>query len=280
MQTDKIFHSLFSAYPQFFFELLGLPPETADEYEGYKSEEVKETAFRLDGVLVPKMPNRPLLFVEVQFQKDPNFYRRVFAEIFMYLDQHRFDGHWKAISLFKSKGVEPKRTPAYQHFFEHDLIEVIHLKPFLKQSVEHTLGLDLLRLIISTDKEAIPLARRLLESQWGEQNISELIETIVLYHFQTKTRAEIQAMLNLGFDVKQTVLYQEAKAEGREQGIEQGIEQGRDVGFAEGLIELLTDRFGNLPDTITEQILATAPNILKGYYKKAWKVETLDEVFS
>lgn len=83
MKTDKIFHSLFHYYPEALFELRGLAPETAQDYEAYKSVELKETSFRLDGVVLPKTPQQPILFVEVQFRREKDFYHRVFAEVFV-----------------------------------------------------------------------------------------------------------------------------------------------------------------------------------------------------
>lgn len=72
----------------------GQPPDLADQYE-FKSVELKQTAFRIDGVFLPTQRDRPVYFVEVQFQKDNLLYHRFFAEILLYLKQypHTFDWH-------------------------------------------------------------------------------------------------------------------------------------------------------------------------------------------
>ncbi len=52
MKTDSIFYRLFQDYPALLFELLGQDPSLAASYE-FSSREVKELAFRLDGIFIP-----------------------------------------------------------------------------------------------------------------------------------------------------------------------------------------------------------------------------------
>jgi predicted transposase/invertase (TIGR01784 family) len=86
MKTDKIFYTLFQVFPELLFELIGSDSNFAHNYQ-FKSIEVKELSFRLDGVFLPdeNYPEYPLYFVEVQFQLDPDFYWRFFTEIILYL---------------------------------------------------------------------------------------------------------------------------------------------------------------------------------------------------
>ncbi|MCA2618688.1 MAG: DUF2887 domain-containing protein, partial [Microcystis sp. M040S2] len=49
MKTDKIFYTLFQVFPELLFQLLGESPNLAQNYQ-FKSIEIKELAFRLDGV--------------------------------------------------------------------------------------------------------------------------------------------------------------------------------------------------------------------------------------
>ncbi len=51
MKTDKLFYRLFQDRPALVFELAGLPPEQAAGYV-LRAEEIKQTAFRMDGLLV------------------------------------------------------------------------------------------------------------------------------------------------------------------------------------------------------------------------------------
>jgi predicted transposase YdaD len=56
-------------------ELAGLPVSGRAFYE-FRSEEIEQTAFRLDGVLIPAAEVReaPVVFVEVQYQPEEQFY--------------------------------------------------------------------------------------------------------------------------------------------------------------------------------------------------------------
>ncbi len=52
MKTDSLFYHLFQALPTLVLELVGLPISGRTAYE-CRSKEIKKTAFRLDGVLIP-----------------------------------------------------------------------------------------------------------------------------------------------------------------------------------------------------------------------------------
>ncbi|TAN53031.1 MAG: DUF2887 domain-containing protein, partial [Methylococcaceae bacterium] len=87
MKTDSLFYRLFQRMPVLLLKLAGLDI-AADGYR-FSSEEIKQTAFRLDGILSPPDGDslRPTLFAEAQFQPDENFYPRFFSEIFLRLRQ-------------------------------------------------------------------------------------------------------------------------------------------------------------------------------------------------
>jgi predicted transposase YdaD len=52
MKTDTLFYRLFQSFPSLFFELIQLSPAEAGNYQ-FASVEVKQLAFRIDGVLLP-----------------------------------------------------------------------------------------------------------------------------------------------------------------------------------------------------------------------------------
>src|SRR5690242_11742421 len=101
VKTDALFYSLFQTFPNIFFELIGQPETDANSYQ-FTSIELKQQAFRLDGVFLPLTdnPNQSIYFLEVQFQKDEAFYQRVFAEIFLYLYQYQPINDWRAVVIF------------------------------------------------------------------------------------------------------------------------------------------------------------------------------------
>ena len=82
MHTDTPFYRLFQERPALVFELAGLPVPADLDYRLHAGE-VKQTAFRLDGVLRPEAgrDDLPLVFVETQFQHRANFYARWLASI-------------------------------------------------------------------------------------------------------------------------------------------------------------------------------------------------------
>ena len=63
MKTDSLFYRLFQTVPQLLFDLLDRPSDRAAHYQ-FTSEELKQTAFRLDGIFRPpdNQPTWPLFF--------------------------------------------------------------------------------------------------------------------------------------------------------------------------------------------------------------------------
>jgi predicted transposase/invertase (TIGR01784 family) len=102
MRTDSIFYKIFETLPDTLFALIGEPSELAKDYE-FKSIEVKELAFRIDGVFISAQFNHPIYFVEVQFQKDASFYWRFFCEIFLVL------GHCVFSEITATSSIDRRR---------------------------------------------------------------------------------------------------------------------------------------------------------------------------
>jgi predicted transposase/invertase (TIGR01784 family) len=88
MRRDTIFYRIFQQFPSLLFELIPNPPANATTYR-FDSVEVKETAFRLDGVFIPPDRDGIVYFGEVQFQKDELFYERLMSESWVYFFRHR-----------------------------------------------------------------------------------------------------------------------------------------------------------------------------------------------
>ncbi len=101
MKTDSIWYKLFLKFPGIFFELIGQPSTDSLRYK-FGSVEVKELSFRLDGVFLPQeeTPELPIHFLEVQFQKDEEFYSRLFTEIFIYLRQKKPKNDWQVTVVY------------------------------------------------------------------------------------------------------------------------------------------------------------------------------------
>lgn len=224
MKTDPIFYRLFQTFPSTFFELIGHPPEEATAYE-FRSVEIKQTAFRIDGVFIPMSSSdqQPILFAEVQFQKDPEFYYRLFSEITLYLRQYKPLSDWQAIVIYPTRSIETPEPLAYRDWLSLPKVRRMYLNE-LELEAEPSLGVSIVRLVVESEKSAlnqakglIAKAQRDISDRITQRKILELIETIVVYKFPKKSRQELEAMLGLG-DLKDTRFYQEAKQEGEQEG--------------------------------------------------------------
>jgi predicted transposase/invertase (TIGR01784 family) len=74
--------------------------------------EIKQTAFRINGVFLPSesSPDKTVYFCEVQFQKDEFLYHRVFAELFLFLDQNPSTYDWYAVIIYPKRSLEADET--------------------------------------------------------------------------------------------------------------------------------------------------------------------------
>ncbi|QDL06742.1 flagellar assembly protein H [Brasilonema octagenarum UFV-E1] len=255
MKTDSIFYRLFQEFPSIFFELIGEPPEEARAYQ-FSSVEVKQTAFRIDGVFLPakesdnpstaissgdatRSPWRalaltaalstsplrvnPIYFVEVQFQEDPQIYARLFAEIFLYLRQNQPQNDWRAAVIFPTRTIDTADRKHYREFFTSQRVSPIYLDE-LGEAVSLPISIATVKLVIENQDTAIEKARELIDrtqqeisSQQQQRQLLQLIETILIYKFPTMSREEIEAMFGLS-ELKQTRFYQEAFEEGKQEG--------------------------------------------------------------
>ena len=221
MKTDTLFYYLFQEFPGIFFELIGESASLANDYQ-FASIELKQVAFRLDGLFLPPQdkPNLPIYFVEVQFQLDETFYYRLFAEIFLYLYQYKAVNDWRAIVVYPRRSIESAQPVPYQFLLDSDRIHRVYLDELGANS---SLGVGIVQLVVESNKRAtakaislISQARQQVVDAQTQQQILEFIETIVIYKFPHLSRQEVEAMLGLDI-IRNTRVYQEAFAEGEQQ---------------------------------------------------------------
>jgi len=244
MHTDTIFYQIFLTFHTLLFEILGEPTENARDYK-FTSVEVKEKAFRFDGIFMADSLEKPIYFVEVQFQPKPDFYWELMAEINIYLNQFKPVQDWQGVALFAKRNLDVGELTAYQQ----ELINSGRIKRiYLDELPPGSIGMGLIELIVSKEAQAPELVKTLLdrtkteiENDREKQGIIELLETVLLSKFSQLSRQEIEAMF-LVSDIKQTRVYQEAKQEGRQDG-EMIL-----------LIRQLSKRFGKLKDIYIENI--------------------------
>ena len=248
MRTDTIFYQLFLTFHSLLFELLGEPIENADDYQ-FISAEIKEKAFRFDGIFIPDQKDKPIYFVEVQFQNKPDFYWEFIAEINLYLNQYKPVQDWKAIALFAQRRFEVKSLS----IFQQELINNGRIIPlYLDEVRSGSIGVGLIQLIIAQEAQTPILVQQLLQRARTEiadssvaRDIIDLLETVLVSKFAQLSREEIQAMFLLS-DIKQTRVYQEAKQEGRQ--------EGERAGEVRLVLRLLSKRVGKIGDRHIQMI--------------------------
>jgi predicted transposase/invertase (TIGR01784 family) len=217
---------------------LGKPVDDAAYYQ-FISAEIKEKAFRFDEIFMPDREDKPIYFVEVQFQNKPDFYWELIAEISLYLNQYKPVQDWKAVALFAQRRFDVTSLTLYQQ----ELINSGRILPiYLDEVRSGSIGVGLIQLILAQDVQAPVLVQQLLQRAKTEiadplvtRDIIDLLETVLVSKFAQLSRKEIQAMFLLS-DIKQTRVYQEAKQEGRQEG---------EIRL---LIRQLSRRFGKISD--------------------------------
>ncbi len=253
MRTDSLFYRLFQDWPDLVLELAGL----ATPAVGYtlRAEEIKQTGFRLDGVLVPPAdrPDGPLVFVETQFQRDPDFHARWFSELFLYLYRRPPRPAWRAVALFPNRATEGPAEAAYARLLADPWVKRVYLEEAL-QAPAPTRGVRVLGLILASPTVVVAEAQALLTEPAADGGLTGLalvnwVETLLVYKLPRLSREEIRKMLDmLNVELKQTRFYQEVFAEGLEEGRQEGRQEGQQEGqrqervrIARSLLDLIAD---------------------------------------
>lgn len=276
MKTDALFYRLFQTLPEVVFELAGLDEPDGRRYR-FRSEEVKQTAFRLDGVLEPPEtnPEGPVVFVEVQMQAEEAFYGRWFAEIFLYLYRMAPVRPWRAVAIYPSRPVERLDERRYGSVVWLPEVRRVYLEDWADVPAD-TVGLRLVQLLVSAATEAPAKARQLLREgpamdgpKLPASVLLDLVETILVYKLPTMSREEARRMLELhDVDLKQTRFYQEVFAEGESEG------------EARLLRKQLIRRFGPLPAWAEAKLAGAEPAQLEAWGEQVLEAAKLEAVFA
>jgi predicted transposase/invertase (TIGR01784 family) len=262
MKQDTIFYQLFKRSPTLLFELIAnFPPQAAD-YR-FDSVEVKETAFRADGVFLPPTPEGNIYFGEVQQAKDNLLYERLLAEIgiFAYRDRDSFKD-WRAVVIYPSRDIEQERLELVQEFLTSGRITRIYLDE-LGSIEDLPWGLALMALTILPSDEMLTKAKEILQQFSVEETTSpetssegsailDLVITAVIYKFSELTRDEVLTML--GLELKEPRAFRETRAEGKAEG----EAEGKLAATKEGIEAILLVRFGE----IDEELAAIVPKLM------------------
>ena len=292
MRTDTIFYQLFQSYPPLLFELVGLPPETAQGYQ-FISAEIKECSFRFDGIFFPDTPDKYIWFIEVQFQKVEGFYRQFISEIMLYLSQYAPQQDWRALAIFPNRATEPAKSRHYWEILGSDRFRVVYLNEIEAESPY----LGLVKLIITPEDKVIEPAKELVIKHREVSGLLEFVETILAYKLKNLTREEIVAMFTLG-DLKQTRVYQDAYREAYNQAyneaynqayneaynqayneaLQVGENRGRQEGELRTILRQLNRKFGTLSPQLISQISSLSMEKLDDLADALLDLQSLDDL--
>lgn len=234
MKTDALLYRLLQDHPDMVFELAGLPHPTVS-YQ-LRAEEVKETQFRFDGLLIPSevTAEAPLIFLENQFWLDDDFYARWFASIFLYLRKHPEHRWWRAVVLYPERRTDMGQTRGFEELLAGRVTRVYLDELVAAQPVSPTLGL--IEILLAEPHQAVAKAREVLTDTlpvWPD--FKAWVETLLVYKLPRLSREEIKAMVHLiDVDLKDTRYYQEVAAEVRQES------------KADLLLHMMKKRFGDL----------------------------------
>jgi predicted transposase/invertase (TIGR01784 family) len=241
MRTDTLFFQLFQSFHTLLFELIDRPIAEAEGYK-FSSAEIKEKAFRFDGIFMPTANDKPIFLAEVQFQSKEDFYSEFLAEIFLYLNQYRPIQDWQAVAIFAKHNSEPAPNKFCKELINLGRIKRVYLEDLPQETNSH--GIEIIQLILASEKKAPKLARNLAEKIEQEtdtelrDNVVEFIEAVLVYKFPKLTRQEVEAMFSHS-DLKKTRVYQDAVLEGvqigKQEGLQIGEQRGLQIGEQRGL---------------------------------------------
>jgi predicted transposase/invertase (TIGR01784 family) len=187
MKTDTLFFQLFQTFRSLLFELIEQPAATADGYE-FISAEVKEKAFRFDGIFLAQETEKPVIFVEVQFQPKNDFYWAFISEVFLYLNQYKPAQDWQAVAIFARRSYDPGELPHFRELFASKRIVRIYLEDWIDRETS-SLGIGIVQLILASEAKAPDLAKQLAVQVQQDSTpllrevIVQFIETVLIYKF-------------------------------------------------------------------------------------------------
>ena len=283
MKTDSLFYRLFQSDPRLVFHLAGQDFPSTQSFR-FGSREIKQTGFRLDGLLEPSpdCPDTPLSIVEVQFQPDDDLYLRVCGESLLYLRQYPSGRTWQVIVFYPSSAVERVNPVS---------------APLLALPNLHRVYLDQLPLLDSPNPKfwliALVLAQlprlpeivervRRHQREHPDDGVDwlDFLETLLVYKLPHCSREEIQAMFGFNdTELKQTVFYRQVFGEGKREGKLEGKQEGRQEGEAALLLRLLERRFGPVPGNARRRVQEADADTLLLWGERILDANTPEEVW-
>jgi len=219
MKIDKFLYNFFRQFRSAFFTLIGEDQRKAGKYK-FTAIEVKEQAFRFDGVFTPETKGDAIYFLEAQFGKKRDFYLRLFAEIAVYLRKEKPANRWRAVVVFPTPAVDPGIEHHYQEFFESGRLQRIYLNQ-LPEKLLKKFPLNLFQIILDSEQDAILTGKRIIRqlpnqirSPRKQKEIVDLLMNLLSSKLPQLSQKEIQKMFQpILTDVRKTRFYQDVAEE-------------------------------------------------------------------
>jgi predicted transposase/invertase (TIGR01784 family) len=284
LKTDTLFYQLFQSFHTLLFELIDRPIADAEGYQ-FTTAEIKEKAFRFDGIFIPTTDDKPIFFIEVQFQPKNDFYWEYLSEIFLYLNQYRPINKWQAVAIFAKRNCEPEIVDHVQEMIDSNRIIRVYLEDWVRQET-NSLTIAIIQLILAPEDKAPKLARQINEKVQQEPNtdlqdqVVKFIETVLVYKFPKLSRQEIEAMFTFN-DLKNTRVYQDAKQEGLQLGKQEGLQLGEQRGLQRQvamLLRMLTRKFGKLSPRTKNRITKLSVTQLENLAEVIFDLQTVADL--
>lgn len=213
MKRDSLFYRIFQQNPMLLFDLLQIHPIDANEYQ-FDSVEIKQTSFRIDGVLLPPNAAGVAYVVEVQFQPDEVLYERIMSEGALYFYRNRDRCRdYRLVVIYPSRDLEQKDLVPHQFLISTGKLTRIYLDE-LGEVSQLPIGLSLMVLTTLDDDEAKQVARDLANRAIGEPEsraIMDILSTILIYKFTNLSRDEVNAML--ASSIEESLAYRQIRDE-------------------------------------------------------------------
>ncbi|MGG6267697.1 Rpn family recombination-promoting nuclease/putative transposase [Leptolyngbya sp. AN03gr2] len=260
MRRDPIFYQMFQRSPSLLFDLLGERPLNAIDYR-FDSVGVKEPKFEIDGVFLPPESEPGIVyFCEVQFQKDPELYERLFGEslLYFYRNSSRFSD-WQAVVIYPSRSTEQDKVYPHRSLLSGEQVHRIYLNEL--GDIRSLPVMVAAAVLTITDEAETPDRARELIQRTERENFSpkersdliDVVTSIITYKFTNLSQREIRRMLGLDFNQEPRAI-REAKEEGREAEAIALVTRQLNRKLGQGLSQEMRSRLSSLPLAMLEDL--------------------------
>ncbi len=277
MKTDKPLYAIFSANPQWIFELTGL--ESPGECE-FQAVTLKALEQQSDGVLFPKDPTKELTVVEFQFQEDPTIYIRTVIEMAL-LQRENLTREVQGIIFFRYPYLDPKTQPWCRLIRSYLLRDV--LESLAQREPTHPL-VPVFQPVLLTNEETLEKHAAEYYNQIKTSDLADSVKATLLdvfvqwleQCFKDKGKKEIENMLTGELtDLRETQSGKELIQIGKQEGKIEGKIEGEQ----EALIWAWEAKFGTL-DSETRLRIEQVKDVdkLKDLLLQVLKVDSIEQM--